>query len=509
MDSMESIASDVNQNLLAAYVVLKDRGDIADLQRFTTVVSSTFLHSNLTGGEYRRDAIDVLCKIATAEDDSEREIGRTAIFLSLTEKLSDAFNPRYVLLCDRMFAQIIDFCRRLHSGKGLDFLLSRFGIDNERELLLRKAKRLSIFPISSREKIKRIFVLSRVTVGAEVAVTSVMLQKMKQTFPHARTVLLAPSCMRGLFSGDEAIEFMEVAYERHGSLLDRLYSWVSLVRILDNQRDGLRSGEFFIVDPDSRFTQLGLLPLTENDAEHYYYESRSFSKPGMRCISELTAEWLDRVFGPGTTRPQPYVALCAEDSRYGADICRRLRRGGARSIVTLNFGVGGNPEKKIRDSFEAELLCALLGDGNTLILDKGVGKEREEIDKLVAMLRETGRTVVELAEDTAHEPGDGDKISCDVLAWQGGIAKFGSLIACSQIYIGYDSAFQHVAAALEVPVIDVFADVRGPLFAERWQPYAKGIVRIVRADPAQRDSKKILDEVMACQREIRDLGFKQ
>jgi hypothetical protein len=309
--------------------------------------------------------------------------------------------------------------------------------------------------------------------------------------------------LNGLFNGDAEVDFVGVIYQRHGGLLERLDSWISLVQAIDIQTAGLQSAEFLIVDPDSRFTQLGLLPLSEDDTFHYFFESRSFNKPGITCLSHLTAEWLDQIFGPGTTQAKPYVDFCAEDSSYGAEICRRLARGGARSIVTLNFGVGGNPEKKIGGSFETDLLCALLADGNTLILDKGVGKEREETDTLVAILQERGHSVVKLMEDNAQEIGDGDKILCDVIAWEGGIAKFGSMIAHSQLYIGYDSAFQHIAAALKVPVIDIFADVRGPLFAERWQPYGKGPIRVVKVQPEQRESRNILEAVMACYQEIR------
>ena len=149
------------------------------------------------------------------------------------------------------------------------------------------------------------------------------------------------------------------------------------------------------------------------------------------------------------------------------------------------------------------MLCALLDDGNTLVLDKGIGKEREEVDRLVALLKRKGHSLVELTEDDAPTTDDDGKISCDVVAWQGSVAKFGSIITHSQLYIGYDSAFQHIAAALGVPLIDVFADVHGPLFAERWHPHGEGIVRVVRVQAEQLESKKIVEKVMARYREIK------
>ena len=102
---------------------------------------------------------------------------------------------------------MITFCRQLPSAKELDAALRRFGLESERDLLERKArlrKREPMLNSDGQRKVRKVLVLSRVTLGAEVAVTSVVLQKAKRIFPRAERVLLASPKLRQLF-GETAV----------------------------------------------------------------------------------------------------------------------------------------------------------------------------------------------------------------------------------------------------------------------------------------------------------------
>ena len=66
-----------------------------------------------------------------------------------------------------------------------------------------------------------------------------------------------------------------------------------------------------------------------------------------------------------------------------------------------------------------------------------------------------------------------------LLTWQGGIGRFAALIAESTAYIGYDSAGQHIAAALGVPTIDIFTGFTSPRMPERWSPHGPGSVHVL------------------------------
>ena len=106
---------------------------------------------------------------------SEEPCGR-ALFGILAEGLADRFEPA---LCDayaRLFSQAIAFARPdVDAGA----LVARY----ER---VRRPR-----PILG--KPRRVFVLSRVTLGADVAVTSVLLAAAKRRFPHAEIVFVGPA----------------------------------------------------------------------------------------------------------------------------------------------------------------------------------------------------------------------------------------------------------------------------------------------------------------------------
>ena len=70
------------------------------------------------------------------------------------------------------------------------------------------------------------------------------------------------------------------------------------------------------------------------------------------------------------------------------------------------------------------------------------------------------------------------------LFWEGSFAGFAGMIAGSRLYVGYDSAGQHVAAACGVPLISVFAGFPVPRMFERWCPVGEHchVIRVDRPD---------------------------
>jgi ADP-heptose:LPS heptosyltransferase len=90
-----------------------------------------------------------------------------------------------------------------------------------------------------------------------------------------------------------------------------------------------------------------------------------------------------------------------------------------------------------------------------------------------------------------------------LVAWQGGIGAFSALVAESNEYIGYDSAGQHIAAALGVPTLDVFGRNASPIFQERWRPTGRNVVKGVSecaADGTPRAVNDVLAEVLSLHR---------
>ena len=95
------------------------------------------------------------------------------------------------------------------------------------------------------------------TLGADVAVTSVMLDAAKRRYPDAEVVFVGPHKSYELFEADPRIKHLPTPYARSGALRDRLQASASLWL-----EDGI------VIDPDSRLSQLGLLSVC---AEHNYF----------------------------------------------------------------------------------------------------------------------------------------------------------------------------------------------------------------------------------------------
>ena len=256
-----------------------------------------------------------------------------ALFSILVEGLADRFEPA---LCDayaRLFASAV-------AQTAGDFdaaaLLARYR-------RVRRARAVSVEP-------RRVFVLSRVTLGADVAVTSVLLDAAKRRFPHARIVFVGPQKNYELFAGDARLEHAPVAYQR-GNLRSRLAVWSEL-RALCDVADAL------VLDPDSRLTQLGLLPICP-DERYHLFESRTYGGDGNQSLPELAAAWARETLQVEGARP--YLALAAPAQ--------------ARAGITVSLGVGENPAKRLPDPFEEKLLALLAATGLPLTIDKGAGGE--------------------------------------------------------------------------------------------------------------------------------------
>ena len=478
--------------------------------RFESEATRLLVDEYLGTGEYLADAVTVVAEIATLDVPCLSQPGQRAPFPALVEQLSDSFDPRLCDLYDRAFVQMIAIVRRLPAGAKLDAALNEFGLRTEEALLSRKAglrRRAAWREVEEHHRVRKVLVLSRVTLGADVAVTSVVLQRAQSLFPMARRVLLAPAKTRELFGGDASLDFRAVPYASEGTLIERLASWLDIVKAVEEEIRDLQPHEFVLLDPDSRLLQLGLLPALQDESRYFFFESRRAGSSGSQTLSRLTSEWLNETFG-GIEVCLPRISLRQADRRFATNIVRRLRSGGAKWIVTMSFGVGGNMDKRLTDAFEEQLIARLVEDSSTIVLDQGAGdEERERAGRMMDLMRKRGGTVVEISAETgASGEGSIAPLRCSMLTWQGGIGTWSGLIEASDEYIGYDSAGQHIAAALGVPTVDIFTSSAAPLFQQRWHPTGEGIVRIVAAGDGANGRpswQSALEEVLRAHLEIR------
>lgn len=487
--------------------------------------------SNTT--ELNRDVINQLTSLALSTEPDVAELATRAIFASLVERLADSFEPDAARLYNRIFAQIIQLCRSDPRAAALDRELTGFGLLSEEHMIaraegLRRQSRL-LAP-AFEYSLKRVIVLSRVTLGADVAITSVILERMKLLYPSAEIVLVGGKKTSELFGGDRRLQFKHIDYRRGGTLIERLLAWIDLLGSVRELTLGLGDCEFLVIDPDSRLTQLGLLPVTKTGdrregtgdrgqrtgfrvssselnsgklPNYLFFPSREYGSTTTNALAQLASDWLDEVFGVSETT-LPRVSLKREDIEVARQLAAQLSGDRSRRLVAINFGVGENPLKRVGAEFEISLINHLAQDGVSIILDKGASVEETAlVDKIVAEATSIGldRRVrsIEVTEATLTEHLDATHLDADILVWNGRIGILAALIGESDRYIGYDSAGQHIAAALGVPCIDVFAGSSSPRMLDRWKPTGAAEIQLVPVDTlaGSANARDVLQRVLA------------
>ena len=332
-----------------------------------------------------------------------------ALFGILVEGLADRFEPA---LCDVYVRLLAPAVARAVEGLEPASLLARY----ER---VRRPRPVTVKP-------RRIFVLSRVTLGADVAVTSVLMAAVKRRFTEAEIVFVGPTKNYELFARDHRLHHAPLNYCR-GSLRERLAAGAELRQLVHDENS-------LLIDPDSRFTQLGLLPVCSEE-RYCFFESRAYGASSGRSLPELAAAWAKETFG--IDGAEPFVALSRSPKKA--------------PYTAVSFGVGENPSKRIPDPFEEELLAMLARRGHRLCVDIGAGgAEAERVRRAI------------------------ERSGVQVSLWEGSFAGFASIIAGSSLYVGYDSAGQHVAAACGVPLITIFAGFPSLRMFQRWRPAGTG-----------------------------------
>lgn len=292
------------------------------------------------------------------------------------------------------------------------------------------------------EYVETVYVLSRVTLGADIKITSIILDAMKKRFPAASIVLVANRKSIALFSADSRVWHIDAEYPRSGPVSQR-------IEFAHELRSRIEGTNRIVVDPDSRMTQLGLVPVCE---AHDYFHFPSRIANADANLTDLTQSWLEDVFGES-------------GDAYIAPAPVSLEGDSPRAAVSL--GVGDNDSKRVGGDFEAQLIRALGEKYQTIWIDRGVGGE--EARRVTA---------------AAAASGCLDRIRF----WEGSFAGFASIISQCDFYAGYDSAGQHAAAAAGIPLISIFAGAVSERFRQRWSPAGPGRIDVINADSLTPDN---------------------
>ena len=355
--------------------------------------------------------------------------GSQWLFRIVAEGMADRFEPR---LCD-VYAELFAEVLARHTGLHALHLLERYQ-------RVRQVRRYD----GDAHEVRDVFVLSRVTLGADIAVTSELLYAARRKFPAARIWLAGSRKSWELFAGAGWVRHAELEYGRSAEIESRLKVWPRLRELCAVERS-------VVIDPDSRLTQLGLLPICA-EAEYYFFESRGYGGEGTDTLGALASRWAEEVFGVAGARawmqPVEAEAECTGE-------------------IAVSLGVGENPAKRMSDAFERDLLRLLAETGRRVVVDEGAG-----------------------GEEAARVRGAAE--AAGVETWRGPFAEFAERIRRSSLYAGYDSAGGHAAASFGVPLVSIFLGYPCERMFERWKPDGRGPKAIVRGEP--RDEERIWRE---------------
>jgi hypothetical protein len=342
-------------------------------------------------------------------------------FLSIVvERLGDLFEPRLCEVYAELFPQVI---RRVAPE------------------LMPRVRRFGPSPAPP-ERVDRVYVLSRVTLGADVAVTSALLGAAKKRYPHTGILFVGPKKNFELFEADPRIAHFASPYPRSSSLRDRLAASAAL---------DLPGG--IVIDPDSRLTQLGLIRVCD-DSSYFFFPSREYGGDSLDRLPDLAARWAHEVFGIVDARP--FLAP--------------LPVTGTPADITVSLGVGENPAKRIEGAFESDLLKLLADTGASVLVDTGASvEERQRVE-------------------AAMQPG--------MRTHAGAFAPFAFEIARSKLFVGYDSAGGHIASACGVPTISIANGFASERMAARWRP--NGTVLQANGTRTQGDVLEAVRSTLTC-----------
>jgi len=486
-----------------------NRLDRDELKHLTKQIALSFLDHYFYNDHHEDGYIRLLCEIATSfDDDEQNKIGSSALFGIIIEALCDDFEELQTEAYNRVMSRIISFCRTIPAGKELDERLKTFALKSYEDIFRRiedirarsdEHRNMKIPP-------KKIILLSRVTIGADVAITSVLIQRLHRMFPKAEIIVIGSHKLKDIYGGNPRVRIKEVNYLRHGNMIERFASWFAVLEAIREEVTAEISwDDVFVVDPDSRLSQLGVLPVM--DLRNYlFFNSRGKdSYPKKLSIAELANHWIDQVLGESEFC-YPKVWLKDSETNKASRFAAAVREAGCDKIIAVNFGVGGNSRKRLAGDFEEKLILKLLEEPKTVVVfDRGAGAEElAQSEAIVKRIQEHGFT----AKHAEFESLDNIHMSSGLVGIETSIGEIASLISQADEYIGYDSACQHIAASLGVPTYTtytIFAGSNNARFIRRWSACGPAKSEIIHVDtltyPPVFDTEDIITRIIDCRAE--------
>ncbi len=473
-----------------------------ELRELSRNVALSFIDSCYKDGSYVSEYIDLLCEMATHFP--ETHIGNAAgsvLFELIVEQICDDYENLPEEIYRRIMSQVVTYCRHIPAGTEMDKALTGFGLHTFDDIYRRAEKIYAAkYSYDINKAPEKIVLLSRVTIGADVAILSVMTQRLMKIFPGTEILVIGSSKLSGVFGGNPRIRICPLNYARRGGLFERFSSWFEALNILEGEISPENCEKILLIDPDSRISQLGVLPLVQSNNYLFFNSRKCYGLPASKCMAELTNHWMDSIFGKSDFC-YPAIWTNQKTSFQAEKIINELHNSGCKKIIAVNFGVGANHKKRLGIEFEKNLLRKILENfGTVVLMDKGSGED--ELSQSSLLLSDLSKSGFKTFSDDFGSSIPRN-LSHGLIALTCTIGEIAALIAKSDQYIGYDSACQHIAAAAKTPTLTVFSGTTNMNFVQRWKACGDTLCRIIHTDTFEQKENTDPDEVVS--RIIREL----
>ncbi len=465
---------------------------IAEEAKYT---STSFMDRFFSGKTPDMEAIEKLCSLCDPQANTSYRSALQALYGVIIEALSNDFSTKGLELSTKVLATMINHIRKTPDGKEMDDLLHRLGLGEKKTLLQRYQQLLARPPLleNERREIKKIIIPSRITVGADVVLGSVFVQRLYQAFPNAEIVLMGPAHIPAIFHGLPNFSHCLVEYKRHGNLTDRITGWTSFHQMAKKEFSNLAPEQTLVVDPDSRITQLGLLPLAPPGRTLFFPSRYPDSVGQFSSLVQTANHWCDRQFGKNQFA-WPQISLNSSLCKSVATYKRCLK---APFFPVLSFGAGNSENKRLSDQFEEQLILALLEIPNTVILlDSGTRDSGlKKVKCLLEVCKENGYQSKFLYEnEIQNRPAE---FTHGIIGFRGSIGALASFIQEADGFFGYDSCCQHLAAALDCPAVIAFVGASNDRFYARWRSQGKkNLTKTIRVDLSNNENPPELNNLI-------------
>ena len=227
----------------------------------------------------------------TPADEAIRSAGIKTLFADLVEACNDRLDSVGRDAYAAFFPAVI--WRIVEQHQELKARLAAYGIHSRNDLYARYGQQRmnssapdGLLPA----KIQRVVILSRVTIGADVLLSTICCQRVHEAFPEAEIMLIGDKKLQGLLGGLPKVSVVPIRYTRRGPLGERLGAWLQLADLVDDLQPDL------LISPDSRLDQLGIMPLVSHDKQYLLWENTQKEGGDALSLGALFDQWLRQVF---------------------------------------------------------------------------------------------------------------------------------------------------------------------------------------------------------------------